>query len=89
MCSAHHGDTVTPVGLRGAVVESVWVTAHVATYPLGVMRERRRFVDRYRLAPGAELHGPTVVEERESTMVIGPGGRARVDRFGNLEVEVG
>jgi hypothetical protein len=28
-----------------------------------------------------------VVEERESTMVIGPGGKARVDEFGNLEVE--
>jgi len=46
-------------------------------------------VDRYRLRPGTELRGPTVVEERESTMVVGPSGRARVDRLGNLEVEVG
>jgi N-methylhydantoinase A len=46
-------------------------------------------VDRYQLVPGAELRGPAVIEERESTMVVGPGGRARVDRFGNLEVEVG
>jgi N-methylhydantoinase A/oxoprolinase/acetone carboxylase beta subunit len=46
-------------------------------------------IDRYRLTPGTELRGPAVVEERESTMVVGPGGRARVDRFGNLEVEVG
>jgi hypothetical protein len=30
-----------------------------------------------------------VVEERESTMVVGPGGRATVDRVGNLVVEVG
>jgi N-methylhydantoinase A len=46
-------------------------------------------VDRYRLRPGAELRGPAVVEERESTTVVGPGGRARVDELGNLEVQVG
>ncbi|HEX8863885.1 MAG TPA: hydantoinase/oxoprolinase family protein [Actinomycetes bacterium] len=45
-------------------------------------------LDRYRLAAGAEFDGPAVVEERESTMVIGPGAHARVDRLGNLEVEV-
>ncbi|HZD73082.1 MAG TPA: hydantoinase/oxoprolinase family protein [Actinomycetota bacterium] len=44
-------------------------------------------LNRYRLAPGTELDGPAVVEERESTMVIGPGAHARVDRLGNLEVE--
>ncbi len=44
--------------------------------------------DRYLLAPGAEIRGPAVVEERESTAVIGPGGRARVDAAGNLEVHL-
>jgi N-methylhydantoinase A len=44
--------------------------------------------DRYLLVAGADLRGPAVVEERESTVVIGPGGRARVDPFGSLEVEV-
>lgn len=42
--------------------------------------------DRYRLAPGATFQGPAVAEERESTMVIGPGGTVRVDRVGNLVV---
>jgi N-methylhydantoinase A len=42
--------------------------------------------DRYRLVPGSKLEGPAVVEERESTMVIGPGGSATVDRVGNLVV---
>lgn len=46
--------------------------------------ETGRFVDtpvfdRYSLAPGTELDGPAIVEERESTAVIGPGGRCRVD----------
>jgi N-methylhydantoinase A len=47
-----------------------------------------RVYDRYRLKAGARIQGPAVVEERESTVVIGPGGRARVDAFGSLEVEV-
>ena len=29
--------------------------------------------DRYRLRPGDELHGPALVEERESTLVVPPG----------------
>jgi N-methylhydantoinase A len=44
--------------------------------------------DRYSLKPGFEFAGPAVVEERESTMVIGPGGGARVTENGNLEVMV-
>jgi len=34
------------------------------------------------------LAGPAIVEERESTAVIGPGGRARVDDGLALVVEV-
>ncbi|MGH2555616.1 MAG: hydantoinase/oxoprolinase family protein [Actinomycetota bacterium] len=44
--------------------------------------------DRYGLPPGTEVSGPAIVEERESTMVIGPGGRGKVDRYGSLVVEV-
>jgi N-methylhydantoinase A len=44
--------------------------------------------DRYALAPGFEFSGPAVVEERESTMVIGPSGQARVTEQGNVEVEI-
>jgi N-methylhydantoinase A len=35
--------------------------------------------DRYALGPDAQLTGPAIVEERESTAVIGPGGRCRID----------
>jgi N-methylhydantoinase A len=44
--------------------------------------------DRYRLGPGAELRGPAIVEERESTVVIGPRGAARVDNVLNLIAEL-
>jgi N-methylhydantoinase A len=43
--------------------------------------------DRYRLAPGAAFAGPAIVEERESTVIVGPGARCRVDEQLNLVVE--
>ena len=43
---------------------------------------------RYHLAPGASVTGPAVIEEDESTTVIGPGGSARIDGFGNLVVHL-
>ena len=45
-------------------------------------------LDRYRLNPGTTVEGPAVVEERESTVVVGPGGRGRIDPSGALVVEV-
>jgi N-methylhydantoinase A len=44
--------------------------------------------DRRRLAPGAVLEGPAIVEERESTLVIGPDAVARVDERWSLVVEL-
>jgi N-methylhydantoinase A len=35
--------------------------------------------DRYLLAPGARLDGPAIIEERESTTVVGPGAHVEVD----------
>ncbi len=45
--------------------------------------------DRYRLGPGATLCGPAIIEERESTAIIGPGGRVRVDNHLNIVVSLG
>ncbi len=42
--------------------------------------------DRYRLDPGASFEGPSVVEERESTVIVGPESRAEVDGARNLIV---
>jgi N-methylhydantoinase A len=44
--------------------------------------------DRYRLAPGATFAGPAVVEERESTVVLGPKAQASIDRFMTLVVDL-
>jgi N-methylhydantoinase A len=42
--------------------------------------------DRYALVYGATFHGPAVVEERESTTIIGPGARIEVDETRNLSI---
>ena len=42
--------------------------------------------DRYRLAPGAMFTGPAIVEERESTVIVGPGAQCRIDEQYNLVV---
>ena len=42
--------------------------------------------DRYRLDPGAAFEGPAVVEERESTVVLGPDTEAEIDPARNLIV---
>jgi N-methylhydantoinase A len=44
--------------------------------------------DRYALAPGAKVVGPALIEERESTCVIGAGQAATVDARYNLVADV-
>ncbi len=53
----------------------------------GEMRETPVF-DRYRLSPGDEIDGPAIVEERESTVVLGANSSARVDERLNLVVDL-
>ena len=49
---------------------------------------RTRYTIGTKLGPGAKLRGPAIVEERESTVVIGPRGAARVDDVLNLIAEL-
>ena len=42
--------------------------------------------DRYALAPGTRLEGPAIIEERESTTIIGPNARIEVDPQRNLSI---
>ena len=44
--------------------------------------------DRYRLAPGMRFAGLAIVEERESTLVVGAGGQVRVDDHGFLWIDL-
>jgi len=42
--------------------------------------------DRYQLAPDMVLHGPAIIEERESTIVVGPGARVEVDAYRHVVI---
>jgi N-methylhydantoinase A len=43
--------------------------------------------DRYRMKPGDSLEGPAMIEERESTVILGLNCRGSVDDYLNLLVE--
>ena len=40
------------------------------------------------LGPGSVIDGPAIIEERESTIVIGEDGRARVDEYGFVWIDI-
>lgn len=46
-------------------------------------------IDRYSLQAGEQFAGPAVIEERESTTVVGPDSRVRVDEHLNLIIDIG
>ena len=43
--------------------------------------------DRYKLFPDATLEGPAIIEERESTVVVGEDGKVAVDEYGFLWIQ--
>ena len=71
-------------------------TVGEATYPDGVKGQRPVFIaqesrfvdcpvlDRYSLVPGATVSGPAIVEERESTVFVGPDAQCTIDEHLNL-----
>jgi N-methylhydantoinase A len=44
--------------------------------------------DRYVLFPGAEFQGPAIIEERESTVVVGEDASVSVDEYGFLWIDI-
>jgi N-methylhydantoinase A len=43
---------------------------------------------RYNLKVGHAIAGPAVIEEAESTTVVGPDGKAVIDRYGNIVISL-
>ncbi len=73
--------------VKGEAGEARKGTRH-AWLPESAAMEDYAVYDRYRLAPGSSFSGPAIVEERESTLVVGAGARCNVDASWNLLVEV-
>jgi N-methylhydantoinase A len=44
--------------------------------------------DRFKLFPGATLSGPAIIEEKESTIVMGEDARASVDEYGFVWIDL-
>jgi len=44
--------------------------------------------DRYKLFPNAKLKGPAIIEERESTLIVGEDALVSVDDFGFLWIDI-
>ena len=44
--------------------------------------------DRYKLFPGATFSGPAIVEERESTVIVGEDTQVAVDEFGFVWIDL-
>jgi len=44
--------------------------------------------DRYQLFPGAKFQGPAIIEERESTLIVGEDARVATDEFGFLWIDL-
>ena len=42
--------------------------------------------DRYRMQPGLCFTGPAIIEERESTVIVGPAGACQIDEHYNLVI---
>ena len=74
-----YGSVVDHAGAREKRPRSVW---------FGDAFVECDVLDRYALEPGTTIEGPAVIEERESTCVLGPGDRATVDAHLNLVAEL-
>ncbi len=91
------------VEVRGPDPVTAGTTRLVGTPPAGAARKgvRRAYFpdaggfvecpvwDRYALSVGDRVQGPAMVEERESTVVLGPGDVATIDGHGNLVARTG
>jgi N-methylhydantoinase A len=44
--------------------------------------------DRYKLFPTATFRGPAIIEEKESTVIVGEDGMISVDDYGFLWIDI-
>ena len=68
------GDGDALVGERALYAEGTWHQAKVW--------------QRERLAPGARIHGPAIIQQADATTVLEPDSEAAVDEIGNLRIRV-
>ncbi|MET0742324.1 MAG: hydantoinase/oxoprolinase family protein, partial [Microvirga sp.] len=72
---------------RTDVAQALKGTRRVYFQELGAAVETPVY-DHYRLPVDQPIPGPAIVEQRESTAVVGPSGTAHVDLSGNLVINI-
>ena len=72
---------------RGQVGEALKGTRSVYFNEVGAYADTPVY-DHYRLPVDEKIRGPAIVEQRESTAVVGPSGTAHVDAHGNLVINL-
>ncbi|HBY93535.1 MAG TPA: hydantoinase [Chloroflexi bacterium] len=80
--------SIAPSVAEGASVDAARKSARQAYFAEAGGFVETPVFDRYRLAPGAILTGPAIVEEHEATTIIGPGASATIDRMLNLVIHL-
>jgi N-methylhydantoinase A len=78
-------DWPAPAGARSGRPEPVAVRP---VYFAATVPESAQVFDRAMLAPSDEITGPAVIEQLDSTTIVFPGDRARIDDAFNLLIEV-
>lgn len=79
--------------MRHGVSEALSEQHAVKGTRMAYVPEQKQYVqckvyNRYALRPGARITGPALVEERESTCLVGTGQSAHIDDFHNLVVSL-
>lgn len=73
----------------GRELDSAYKGMRQVYYPELEAFQETAVYDHYQLGPGMRFNGPAIVEQRESTTVIGPYDQVEVDAWLNLVVELG
>jgi len=84
-------EIMEPHNLRAQRSEAVVATAphrRAIVFAADMPTEECRVYRRHDLGAGIRVEGPCVIEEDESTIVVGPGGSAASDDYGNLIVQL-
>ena len=87
--SAATRDSALPIGAPPPVAAPALKGTRPVYFPEFQEYRATHVYDRYALAADQTFDGPAIVEERESTLVIGPGGSFRQLATGNIMVTVG
>ena len=75
-------------GSRGKYLDSAVKGQRLAYSPIAGDYIPYTVYDRYKLFPGARFGGPAIIEEKESTFIVGEDGHVSVDEYGFLWIDI-